>query len=227
MAQTLTLETTVVQRETRRTADILFVPAESLRMVDIRTPVDLTETLALRPGVPVSTTDEIQDLLFASLAGRVYSFDEYSLERWRPQRLARRGFADAVFAEQLATNDLVPISSSPIRGASLTTLVAQGSAWTISGADMVFHSPLQGLGLLVLSEVGLTVAAVSRAGRETLIVAVKYRLRQRLGNTSRLGAPRGSSLRHVGWLCPQPVAWSDAQALWPQPSARPVEDLDA
>ena len=46
---------------------------------------------------------------------------------------------------------------------------------------MVFHSPLQGLGLLVFSEVGLTVTAVSRAARETLVVAVKYRLRERLG----------------------------------------------
>jgi hypothetical protein len=86
-----------------------------------------------------------------------------------------------VFAEQLATNDLVPVSSSPIRGVSLTTVVTQGAAWTISGADMLFHDPLQGLGLLALSEIGLTVAAVSRAARETLVVAVKYRLRERLG----------------------------------------------
>jgi hypothetical protein len=181
MTQALTLETTVVQRETRRAADILFVPAESLRMVGIRSVVDVTEGLGLRPGVPVTTPDEVQDLLFASLAGRVYPFDDGSFDRWRPQRTAVRGSADAVFAEQLATTDLVPISSSPIRGTSLTTLIMQGSAWTISGADILFHSPLQGLGLLVLSEAGLTVAAVARAGRETLVVAVKYRLRQRLG----------------------------------------------
>ncbi len=181
MAQTLTLETAVVQLETRRAADILFVPAESLRLVNVRTLVDVTEVFGLRPGVPVSTPDEVQDLLFASLAGRVYPFDEGSFDRWRPQRTAFRGSLDAVFADQLATKDLVPVSSSPIRGASLTTLVAQGAAWTISGADMVFHSQLQGLGLLVLSEVGLTVAAVARAGRETLVVAIKYRLRQRLG----------------------------------------------
>jgi hypothetical protein len=181
MAQTLTLETTVVQRETRRTAEILFMPAESLRLVGIRTPDDIAETLGVRPGVPVRTPDEIQDLLFASLAGRVYPFDQGSFDRWRPQRLSPRGSADAVFAEQLATNDLVPVSSSPIRGVSLTSLVAQGSAWGVSGADMVFHSPIQGLGLLVLSEIGLTVAAVSRGARETLVIAVKYRLRERLG----------------------------------------------
>ncbi|MGH2831463.1 MAG: hypothetical protein ACRDK2_01705 [Solirubrobacteraceae bacterium] len=46
---------------------------------------------------------------------------------------------------------------------------------------MLFHDPLQGLGLLALSEIGLTVAAVSRAARETLVVAVKYRLRERWG----------------------------------------------
>ena len=181
MAQTLTLETTVIQRETRRTAEILFVPADTLRLVDLQAPFDAAEIVGLQPGVPVTTQDEIQDVLFASLAGRVYPFDEGSFDRWRPQRLASSGSADAVFAEQLATQKLVPVSSSPIRGSSLTKLVAQGTAWTVSGADMLFHSPLQGLGLLVLSEVGLTVAAVSRGARETLVIAVKYRLRERLG----------------------------------------------
>jgi hypothetical protein len=181
MAQTLMLESTVVQRETRRTADIMFVPVESLRLAGVETPVEALEVLGLRPSVPVQTPDELQDLLFASLAGRVYPFEEGSFDRWRPQRMAVQGSADAVFAQQLATNDLVPVSSSPIHGVSLTTLVAQGSAWAISGADMVFHDPLQGLGLLVVAEVGLTVAAVSRAARETLVVAVKYRLRERMG----------------------------------------------
>jgi hypothetical protein len=46
MAQTLTLETTAVQRETRRAAEIVFVAAEALRLVDIRTPDDVTEVLA-------------------------------------------------------------------------------------------------------------------------------------------------------------------------------------
>lgn len=76
---------------------------------------------------------------------------------------------------------MVPVSSSPIKGTSLASLVAQGTAWTISGADMVFHDPLQGLGLLVLSEVGLTVASVIRAHRETLAIAIKYRMRRRYG----------------------------------------------
>jgi hypothetical protein len=181
MAQTLTLETTVMQRETRRTAGILFVPADSLVLAGVRTPDDVGEVLGVQPGVPVTNADELQDLLFASLAGRVYPFDQGSFDRWRPQRIASQGSADAVFAEQLATNDLVPVSSSPIHGISLTTVVTQGAAWTISGADMLFHDPLQGLGLLALSEIGLTVAAVSRAARETLVIAVKYRLRERLG----------------------------------------------
>jgi hypothetical protein len=46
---------------------------------------------------------------------------------------------------------------------------------------MVFHDPFQGLGLLVLSEVGLTVASVIRAHRETLAIAIKYRMRHRYG----------------------------------------------
>ncbi len=180
MAQTLTLETTVIQRETRRTAEILFIPKETLRLADLQAP-RAAEIVGLQPGVPVRTEEEIQDVLFASLAGRISPFDADSFDRWRPQRLALSGSDDAVFAEQLATQKLVPVSSSPIRGASLTTLVGQGTAWTVSGADMLFHSPLQGLGLLVLSEVGWTVAAVSRGARETFVIAVKYRLRERLG----------------------------------------------
>jgi hypothetical protein len=181
MAQTLTLETTVVQRETRRAAEIMFVPVEVLELVGIRTPGDITEALGVRLGVPVRTVDEIQDLLFASLSGRVVPFDSGSFDRWRLQRMASGGSPDAVFAEQLATADVVPVASSPIRGTSLSSLVAQGAAWTISGADMVFHDPLQGLGLLVLSEVGLTVASVIRAHRETLAIAIKYRMRRRYG----------------------------------------------
>jgi hypothetical protein len=118
MAQTLTLETTVIQRETRRTAEILFVPADTLRLADLQAPFDAAEIVGLQPGVSVTTQDEIQDVLFASLAGRVHPFDEGSFDRWRPQRLASSGSADAVFAEQLATQKLVPVSSSPIRGAS-------------------------------------------------------------------------------------------------------------
>jgi hypothetical protein len=181
MAQTLTLETSVIQRETGRTAGILFVPADSLVLAGVRTPIDVAEVLGVSPGVPVTNAEELQDILFASLAGRVVPFDHGSFDRWRPQRIASSGSAEAVFAQQLATDDLVPVSSSPIRGVSLTTVVTQGAAWTVSGADMLFNDPLQGLGLLALSEIGLTVAAVSRAARETLVVAVKYRLRERWG----------------------------------------------
>jgi hypothetical protein len=111
MAQTLTLETMVIQQETRRTAEILFVPAATLRLADLQLPIDAAEIVGLQPGVPVTTLDEIQDVLFASLAGRIYPFDEGSFDRWRPQRLASSGSADAVFAEQLATQKLVPVSS--------------------------------------------------------------------------------------------------------------------
>src|SRR5262249_26474464 len=153
----------------------------AMQLVGIRTPDDVTEALGVRLGVSVSTVDEVQDLLFASLSGRVVPFDVGSFDRWRPQRVASAGSADAVFSGQLGTADVVPVSSSPIKGTSLGALVAQGAAWTISGADMVFHDPLQGLGLLVLSEVGLTVASVIRAHRETLAIAIKYRMRHRYG----------------------------------------------
>lgn len=181
MAQTLTLESTVIQRGTGQTADVLFVPSDTLELAEIGSAEEVAEALGSPLGVPVSDSDEIQDVLFASLAGRIYAFDEGSFDRWRPQRNERITSPNAVFARQLAEEDLVPVSSSPIRGASLTTLVAQGAAWTISGADTFFHDPVHGLGLLVFSEVGLTIATAARAGRETLAIWIKYRMRERLG----------------------------------------------
>lgn len=148
----------------------------------------LTSCTPIPAAVDASSSSPGKGAMLASSSSR--SRTAGSFDRWRPQRVAVSGSADAVFAEQLATNDLVPISSSPIRGTSLTTLVAQGSAWSVAGADMMFHSPLQGLGILVLSEIGLTIAAVSRAGRETLAIAVKYRLRERLGIPSDWEPPR-------------------------------------
>jgi hypothetical protein len=181
MAQTLTLESTVIQRGTGQTAEVLFVPAATLELAEIASPDEAGRVLGLPLGVPIRTSDEVEDLLFASLAGRVYPFGEGSFERWRPQRLERPGAPEAVFAKQLATEDLVPVSSSPIHGASITTLIAQGSAWAVSGADMLFHDPWQGLGLLAASEIGLTIVAVSRGARQTLVIAAKYHLRRKLG----------------------------------------------
>jgi len=179
--QTLTLESTVIQRETGQTADVLFVPAATLERAKLGSAEEAAQVLGLPLGVPVRTSDEVQDLLFASLAGRVYPFDEGSFDRWRPQRLDRPDSASAVFARQLATEDLVPVSSSPIHGVSVATLIAQGSAWAVSGADMLFHDPWQGLGLLAASEIGMTIVAVSRGVRQTLVIVAKYHLRQRLG----------------------------------------------
>jgi hypothetical protein len=105
----------------------VFVPADVLQLVGIRTPDDVTAELGVRLGVPVHTVAEIQDLVFASLSGRVVPFNSGSFDRWRPQRLASGGSADAVFAEQLATAEVVPVSGSPIKGTSLASLVAQGA----------------------------------------------------------------------------------------------------
>jgi hypothetical protein len=52
MTQTLTLETTVIQRETRRIADMLFVPTESLVLAGVRTPMTWLRFLGCGPACP-------------------------------------------------------------------------------------------------------------------------------------------------------------------------------
>ena len=175
------LESTVVQRETDRAASLLFLPSDALGLLGLDPTPDAISSLGVVRGVQIPTPAGIEDVFFASMSGRYVPFDEGSFERWRPQRQGRSTSYDAAFARQLATSELVAVTSSPIRGVSLVNLMSQGTAWTVSVAEAVVHDPLRGLAVLVVSEIGITVAQIVGAVRSTAVIAVKWRMRQRLG----------------------------------------------
>jgi hypothetical protein len=181
MALQYMLESTVVQRETGRAASLLFLPSDALGLLGLDASPNALPGLGVAPGVQIPSPEGIEDVFFASMSGRYVPFDEGSFDRWRPQRRSRSGSVDAAFAHQLATGELVPIASSPIRGASLVTLMTQGTAWTVSVAEGIAQDPLRGLAVLVVSEIGITVAQIVGAARSTAVIAVKWRMRQRLG----------------------------------------------
>lgn len=178
-----TLESTVVQQETGRAAGIVFVPTKALMFSfgpDALSPSLLTENLGLLPGVQIPDVEGLKDVFFASLSGRYVPFDPGSFDRWRPQRQAAANSAEAIFADQLVTSDVVPVTGS-IRGTSLAKLAAQGSAVTVSGAETITHDPLRGLAVLVIAEVGISVAQLLGAATSTACIALKFHLRKRLG----------------------------------------------
>lgn len=181
MAVQYTLESTVVQQETGRAADVLFVPAEGLHIAGVPAGDDPFVALGLVRGVPITSVEDLEDVFFASLSGRVVPFDAGSFGRWRPRREGRSDSAPAVFAHQLATSDIVPVSSSPIRGTSLAKLLAHGSACTVSAAEAITYDPLRGLAVLVVSEVGIAAAQIIQAVGATAVVAIKWHMRRRLG----------------------------------------------
>ena len=175
------LESTVVQRETGRAAELLFLPREGLELYGFGPAEDPVHDLGLARGVQIPDPEGIEDVFFASMSGRFVPFDDGSFERWRPQRQARAASPEAVFAHQLATTELVPATSSPISGTSLVKLMTQGTAWTASAAEAITHDPLRGLAVLILSEIGITVAQLAGAARSTAVIAVKWRMRERYG----------------------------------------------
>lgn len=181
MAVQYMLEATVVQRETERAAALLFLPIDGLALLGLDAGVDAIRGLGVLPGVQIPTPEGIEDVFFASMSGRYVPFDEGSFDRWRPQRLDRSSSYEAGFAHQLATSELVPVASSPIRGTSLVNLMTHGTAWTVSTVEGLAHDPLRGLAVLIVSEIGITVAQIVGAARSTAVIAVKWRMRQRLG----------------------------------------------
>lgn len=181
MAVQYMLEATVLQRETGRAADLLFLPRDGLEAYGFGAADDPVPDLGLARGVPIPDPEGVEDVFFASMSGRYVPFDDGSFGRWRPQRLARASSLEAAFAHQLATAELVPVSSSPISGTSLVRLMTQGTAWTASAAEAITHDPLRGLAVLVVSEIGITVAQLAGAARSTAVIAVKWRMRERFG----------------------------------------------
>jgi hypothetical protein len=175
------LESTVVQRETDRAASLLFLPNDALGLLGLDPSPNAIPGLGVVRGVQIPSPEGLEDVFFASMSGRYVPFDEGSFERWRPQRESRSTSYEAAFAHQLATSELVAVTSSPIRGTSLVNLMTQGTAWTVSVAEGLAHDPLRGLAVLVVSEIGITIAQVVGAARSTAVIAVKWRMRQRLG----------------------------------------------
>ena len=175
------LESTVVQQDTDRAASLLFLPSDALGLLGLDATANAIPGLGVVRGVQIPSSEGIEDVFFASMSGRYVPFDEGSFDRWRPQRQSRATSYEAAFAHQLATSELVPVTSSPIRGTSLVKLMTHGTAWTVSTAEGIAHDPLRGLAVLVVSEIGITVAQIAGAARSTAVVAVKWRMRQRLG----------------------------------------------
>jgi hypothetical protein len=175
-------ETTVFEPQTGAEAGVLSIPVRALRNAgrsDVDEPEALVEeVLGLRVGVPIPTPDEISEVFFASLAGRVVGFDEFSFERWRAQRLERSGDPHAQFALELAQREFVTVEESPLSGATLSGLAARGGAWTVGGVQAVSGHPWTGLGVVILGEFGLVFASVARGFREEIYLATRYHLRR-------------------------------------------------
>lgn len=161
MAQTLTLETTVVQQETGRLAHFLFVPEPVLARASVPLePLSVAEAIGVQLGTPVLDRDQAIDGVYAALWGRTDAFS-VSFPLWRQRRTAAPNSPQSAFARQLVTDDLVPVSSSPIRGASLGDLVGQGAAWIVTGVGYT-HSIGDGIEMLVLTQFGFVVFATGR-----------------------------------------------------------------
>jgi hypothetical protein len=175
-------ETTVFEPETGAEAGLLTIAAAVLQQVspdNIGDPQALVaEVLGLSVGVPVPTPDDIPEVFFASLAGRVVPFDDFSFERWRAQRLEVAGDPRARFAVELAQRQFVAIEESPLSGATLAGLAARGTTWTVGGVQAFAGHPWTGLGVVILGEFGLVFASVARGFREEIYLATRYHLRR-------------------------------------------------
>src|SRR6266508_2638420 len=175
-------ETTVFEPQTGAEAGLLTVPAAVLRQVvspDIGAPEALVDqVLGLRVGVPVPSPDDLSDVFFASLAGRVASFDDFSFERWRSQRLEVADDPRARFAVELTQTEFVAVEESPLNGATLAQLAARGTAWTVGGVQVSIGHPWTGLGVVILGEFGLVFASVARGFRDEVYLATRYHLRR-------------------------------------------------
>jgi hypothetical protein len=175
-------ETTAFEPTTGAEAGIVSIPAAVIRehaqVSDLADPSGFAENLGIRLGVPIPSPDDIPEVFFASLAQRVYAFDDRSFERWRAQRREVAADPRAQFAVELATREFVAAEQSPLHGVSLTSLATRGMSWTVGGWQMAVDHPMRGLGVVVLGEFGIVVASVTRAFREEAYLATRYHLRR-------------------------------------------------
>jgi hypothetical protein len=136
--------------------------------------------LGVRLGIPIPDPEGLVDVLYASLQGRVYTFDPESFGRWRPRWQFERT-EESLFAQELALGDRVPVQESPLRLDSMASLADKGEAYVANGAEWALHHPLQALGLVIFSEGALLIVGLSRMTRRTIIAAAEYHLRRALG----------------------------------------------
>jgi hypothetical protein len=182
-------ETTVFNRVLQAEAQMLFVPRE----VVAELPADAVildhgadtiapyrQVLGVEVGVRIPDADGLVDVLFASAAGRTYSFDEGSFRRWRRQ-WSGQPTEQSAFAQEMVFGECTPVSESPLRAETMAALLERGEAYVANGATWMYAHPFQGLGVVVLVDGAILVASLRRAVRETVVIAAKYHLRRMLG----------------------------------------------
>jgi hypothetical protein len=177
-------ETTVFEPTRGAEASRISVPANVLRQATanadalLNDPVLLADALDVRLGVPLRTPDDVPEVFFASMAGRVTPFDQFSAERWRAQRLNRLDTPEAQFAIELATMEFVAIEESPLNGSSLTSLITRGAGYTIGGWEAMTGHPFMGLGVLIVGQFGFVIAQVTRAVGDEAYLIARYHARR-------------------------------------------------
>jgi hypothetical protein len=146
-------ETSIVNRVLAAEARMLFVPRD---VVDSLEPGAIGDTgvLGVRLGVPIPDADGLVDVFYASLQGRVYTFDPDSFGRWRPRWQGEDSEASRF---------------------------ARGEAWVANGVDWAAAHPMHALGVVIIAEGAILVADLRRAFHDTIVVAAKYHLRRALG----------------------------------------------
>ncbi|MFL5963333.1 MAG: hypothetical protein ACJ757_10645 [Gaiellaceae bacterium] len=175
-------ETTVFNRVLGADARMLFVPKDVAAEIDFDPSRALSEPsiLGVRLGVQIPDPEGIVDVFYASLQGRVYTFDADSFDRWRPRWQAEQSEASA-FAQEIVFGERTPVSESPLRAESMASLLERGEAYVTNGADWSYGHPLHALGVIVLVNGAILVTSLARATRQTIVIAAKYHLRQALG----------------------------------------------
>jgi hypothetical protein len=178
-------ETTVVDQATGDEGAIVSLPDAVIRSAAVAglapDPYALPELLGLRVGVPVPSPEDIVEVFFASLAGRIVPFDEFSFERWRRQRIEGQADAQARFAVEFATQEFAVVEESPLSGSSLTGLAARGAAWTVGGWQAVADHPVRGLGVVIVGEFGVVLATALQAFNAEFYIWARYHLRRFFG----------------------------------------------
>jgi hypothetical protein len=172
-------ETSVFNRKLVAEGRMLFVPRDVSAELG-PSEVSGETVLGVRLGVPIPDAEGLVDVLYASLQGRVSTFDAESFGRWRPRWQQDRS-EESLFAKELVFGERVPVQTSPLRLDSMASLASKGEAYVTNGAEWAYHHPLQALGVVLLTQGSLLFVGLSRMARRTIIDAAEYRLRRPLG----------------------------------------------